>query len=170
MTLRKELGDQTPARTVPYLPIPIPHQEQESGEQTSPVKRLLQEDKLSQGSRGPGQLLPIDVPPTEFGISNDSFLSPRTQFSYNLPANISRSHPSGKVSETEITTRSGRPLPQGCVLHAPPSAYPQVMPGSLPSPSPDRLQDPICARPAWRISGQHQHQQVGLRPEESLLP
>lgn len=38
------------------------------------------------------------------------------------------------------------------ILHAPPSAYPYVMPGSLPSTRPGPSRDPNHPRPAWRTS------------------
>ena len=105
MTLRKELGEQTPA----------------------PIEK----DTFSQESGGSKELpLPMDV----------------------SPADRSGSRVTGKVSGTGSTVHSSTPHLQGGVLHAPPSAYPQVMPGSLPTTRPARRVGPGPSNGSTRFS------------------
>ena len=141
MSLRKELGKQTPVRIVPHRPIPWPRPEKVSDERTSLVEKLVtasQKDKLPQGSRGPRQLpLPADVS-DDFNLFSQS-----ARIIHQLPANSPGPRATEKLFGPLRTPPAGRSFPQGCVLHAPPSAYPQVMPGSLPSTSPDPSQNPI---------------------------
>ncbi|KAG8218670.1 P-loop containing nucleoside triphosphate hydrolase protein [Butyriboletus roseoflavus] len=142
MALRKELGKQTPVRIVSHRPIPRAQPEKELDERISLIKQLQlsttsQKDKFSQGSRGPRQLpLPADA-------SDDfNLLSQTARINRQPPVN-SPGPRTDKFYGTLRTPHSGKPFPQGCVLHAPPSAYPQVMPGSLPSASLDpSAQDP----------------------------
>lgn len=144
MTLRRELGKQTPARIVPHPPIPRAQPVKAFDERIPLVKQQSttpQKDNFTQGSRSTRQLpLPTDV-------SDDSPLFSRvTRIIHQLPANSPGPRATEKLYGA-VRTPPGRPFPQGCVLHAPPSAYPQAMPGSLPSTSPDPLQDPIY--PGW---------------------
>ncbi|KAI9574647.1 P-loop containing nucleoside triphosphate hydrolase protein [Boletus coccyginus] len=59
-----------------------------------------------------------------------------------------------ELGEQQSTTSQEGISSQGSqILHAPPSAYPYVMPGSLPlSTRPGPSQDPNHSRPAWRTS------------------
>ena len=124
MALCKELGEETSARIVPHSPVAHP----EKGLRPNQQSTTSQKDTFSQSSRGPTQLAsPIDVSPTE--ISDDSLLLPRAQAFHKRSADHSGSRATGKVHRTGSTSMSHQ---QGSVLHAPPSAYPQVMPGSLP--------------------------------------
>lgn len=142
MTLRRGLGKQTPARIVPH---PTVQPEKALDERISLVKQqstTSQKDEFTRVSRGPRQLpLPTDV-------SDDSpLLSQIAQIVRQLPADSRGPRATGKFPGVVRTPPSGRHFPQGCVLHAPPSVYPQVMPGSLPSTRSEALQDPNY--PAW---------------------
>ncbi|KAN0097427.1 P-loop containing nucleoside triphosphate hydrolase protein [Tylopilus felleus] len=128
MTLRKELGEQTPAHTVP-----LARSEKGGAFGVKQDPTTSQEDTFSQRSRGAMQLpLPTDISSTD--ILPDSATLPMGQVACKRTANRSKSRVTGKVPETgSSTAQSSTPLLHGCILHAPPSAYPQVMPGSLPS-------------------------------------
>ncbi|KAF8557041.1 P-loop containing nucleoside triphosphate hydrolase protein [Imleria badia] len=111
-------------------------------EQVSHVKQQSQEDAFSQSSLLPMQLpLPTDISPVD--ISTESMMLHMAEGVYKRPDNRSKSRAIGNVS--------GRtPFVSGSILHAPPSAYPHVMPGSLPSARPETFQDP--SYPAWRAA------------------
>ncbi|KAF8138498.1 hypothetical protein EV363DRAFT_1314075 [Boletus edulis] len=134
MTLRKELGEQTltafgshPCITQPEKELDgrVSHEKQRS--------TTSQEDTSSQRSRGPTQpsLKPMYVSPP--GTWEEPFLSPMAQAVRKRPTDGSKSRAIERISGPGSTVHSSTPFLQGCVLHAPPSAYPQVMPGSLPS-------------------------------------
>lgn len=137
MTLRKELGEQTSARVDPHSPTAQP--EKALDERVSHVTQqstTSQEDTFSRRSLGP--MFPTDISPAD--IWNDAVSWHTTG---QRPANRSKARAAGKAS-------GSAPFLQGCVLHAPSSAYPQVMPGSLPSTRPEASQDP--SYPAWRAT------------------
>jgi len=134
MTLRKELGDQTVTAFGPHLC--IAQLEKELDRRDSHEKQrstISQEDTSSQRSRGPTQssFMPINVSP--LGTREEPFSLPMAQAVRKRPTDSSKSRTIERISGTGSTVHSSTPFPQGCVLHAPPSAYPQVMPGSLPS-------------------------------------
>ena len=144
-TLCKELGKQTPPRLVP---IPRDQSENASGERILLARLPSQEDRSAQKSRAAIHLsLPADVSPTELDKSDDSSSS-STRSASNLLPNSPKSQAGVKMGGViGSTVRSSK---QGHVMHAPPSAYPQVlaMPGSLPSGK------PVAYPPAWRTNGQ----------------
>ena len=137
MILRKELGEHAPAGTAPHSPIAQSQSQAEKGpdEQVSPVQQPSTASQEEQRSRHPVQLaLPIVVPAAD--IPDNSYSVPMVQAvrksgigtgRYTLPRVTS------KASGTGSTVHPSTLHPQGRVLPAPPSAYPQVMPGSLPS-------------------------------------
>jgi len=134
MTLRKELGDQTVTAFGPHLC--IAQLEKELDRRDSHEKQrstISQEDTSSQRSRGPTQssFMPMSVSP--LGTREEPFSLPMAQAVRKRPTDSSKSRTIERISGTGSTVHSSTPFPQGCVLHAPPSAYPQVMPGSLPS-------------------------------------
>ncbi|KAF8450498.1 P-loop containing nucleoside triphosphate hydrolase protein [Boletus edulis BED1] len=147
MTLRKELGEQTltafgshPCITQPEKELDgrVSHEKQRS--------TTSQEDMSSQRSRGPTQpsLKPMYVSPP--GTWEEPFLSPMAQAVRKRPTDGSKSRAIERISGPGSTVHSSTPFLQGCVLHAPPSAYPQVMPGSLPSMRPVQERSSIAAR------------------------
>jgi hypothetical protein len=142
-TLRKELGEQTPARIVPHPPIARP----EKGLLDERVSRVKQQLTTSQRSRGLVQLpLPMDVSPAE--ISDDSSALPTVQTG-KRPADPSGSRVTRKVYRIGSAVHSSTPHARG-VLQAPPSAYPQVMPGSLSSTRPEPLPEDLN-HPGWHV-------------------
>ena len=149
-TLRKELGEQTPARFVPHPPIAQP----EKGSLNERISHIAQQmttlvkDASLQISRGRVQPpSPMDVSSAETLDDSPSESLPKVRTVCKRPADPSGSRVTRKVSRTG-SIRSSIPHARG-VLHAPPSAYPQVMPGSLPSMRQELLPQDVDY-PAWR--------------------
>ncbi|KAG9317491.1 P-loop containing nucleoside triphosphate hydrolase protein [Chiua virens] len=144
--LRKELGKQTPTPVVPYPLTPLARLKKMSDESVQFAKEQStaswQGDKSTERSRRPRQLpLPGDACPIKHDVSEHRFsmlpTPPKGFCSYSGPEHAS-------LSGTGDKDVFGRRFNRGCVLPAPFSAYPQVMPGTLPPTGADSvLKDPV---------------------------
>lgn len=126
VALREELGKHTSASAVPHS-IPNALSEKALGERNSHGKQASRENELTQIARGTGQLpLPTDASSTAFATPDEPIVPP------------TRMTPLWKEPRARDHVFTPRPNNSLSLQHAPPSAYPQVMPGSLPALGPDQ--------------------------------